>query len=925
MDQIRVLPADIESVDLRIGTVEEGGVRIDDWEKSEYPEILAKLEHYRWYNERRAQGWRYGPVRDNEKKLNPFLIPWEHPKKKTKANKHLFTTPVMSEEDKKKDMFIFEKLPEILEEAGFALYKRSDGFRNTYESKGAANAPIIFSFAGHMDITQDSAKKLKESVRALFRKFHTRFPYTDLVLMCGMARGADTIVIETALENHVRVSPVIACNRADYRKSLPDDADRERFDKLYDLCTKDPIGGLQPYEIPAEDGPDYHSCTAYMLAHSHMLIVAWDGCEYYPKIGGTFDAVRMACTGLDFDLFEYRRNNYLDNIEDLPIYWIPIKRTGGESNRVSDKQLIERPEGNDEPCYISSMINADNVGKCTLDKYYSERKKKKLSESDNRVVRSFATLGEGFNNSLKGFKKRIKKLRDKKVPPMKVRDDYNIGKILNKCHSHYLPDVYYQIFTDMDNFNKEAGTQYDDYQDTDGENVPEERKNEKIHRCRTDEDSILDGIYSMGAKPGYESWKNNRSGLNNIIYDMDDNLMTELKENPSDGRYERVQNVRKTLNNIRYHKYGDATALRFDLAFRLSEINETVNKKMHKMLIASIVLNYCMFGIFMMSSGALLAMIIYILSFIGGNVLLWLHHNNEEHRKMVEYRCLAESLRTRYYLSLLNIEGDLSLSYYDHIRNRTGWIRAALISWDLHCFDDPKVQYTEEMSAPDVCDAIHQAWVVNGLYHHKDKERRNGRLYDKNKVMATFAVGGIMTMAILQIIACLKIIRFNLFEVNEIALFDVTLITALSFSALVTFKTMMILFSTAQKYTSQTKKRIIGGNSDEIYAKVKLFTLADIRIREQSKAWDYYTPKNSDRLLYDYGKKRIPKELMDIIPEGLQDREKVDRISEGMHALIITEKREIFKELGEQCIKENSEWVFSNKSKDVKMLTTKEV
>ena len=37
------------------------------------------------------------------------------------------------------------------------------------------------------------------------------------------------------------------------------------------------------------------------------------------------------------------------------------------------------------------------------------------------------------------------------------------------------------------------------------------------------------------------------------------------------------------------------------------------------------------------------------------------------------------------------------------------------------------------------------------------------------------------------------------------------------------------------------------------------------------------------------------------------------------------EKKNIFKELGDYCIKENCEWVFANKSKDVKLLSTKEV
>jgi voltage-gated potassium channel Kch len=38
---------------------------------------LAAAEHLRWMDERAAAGWRWGPTRDNEERLNPLLRPWE--------------------------------------------------------------------------------------------------------------------------------------------------------------------------------------------------------------------------------------------------------------------------------------------------------------------------------------------------------------------------------------------------------------------------------------------------------------------------------------------------------------------------------------------------------------------------------------------------------------------------------------------------------------------------------------------------------------------------------------------------------------------------------------------------------------------------------------------------------------------------------
>jgi hypothetical protein len=39
-------------------------------------EELSELEHERWCRQRRASGWDYGPVRDDEARLHPDLVPW---------------------------------------------------------------------------------------------------------------------------------------------------------------------------------------------------------------------------------------------------------------------------------------------------------------------------------------------------------------------------------------------------------------------------------------------------------------------------------------------------------------------------------------------------------------------------------------------------------------------------------------------------------------------------------------------------------------------------------------------------------------------------------------------------------------------------------------------------------------------------------
>ncbi|MEO1321835.1 MAG: RyR domain-containing protein [Pseudomonadota bacterium] len=43
----------------------------------ENPEADAGAQHVQWMEQRQAQGWRYGPVRDEEEMTHPMLVPFE--------------------------------------------------------------------------------------------------------------------------------------------------------------------------------------------------------------------------------------------------------------------------------------------------------------------------------------------------------------------------------------------------------------------------------------------------------------------------------------------------------------------------------------------------------------------------------------------------------------------------------------------------------------------------------------------------------------------------------------------------------------------------------------------------------------------------------------------------------------------------------
>jgi hypothetical protein len=70
-------------------------------------ERLARLEHERWLQERGRQGWSYGSVRDDRRKLHPDFVEWAE----------------LSDESKDKDREAVRNIPRLLRAAGFQILR----------------------------------------------------------------------------------------------------------------------------------------------------------------------------------------------------------------------------------------------------------------------------------------------------------------------------------------------------------------------------------------------------------------------------------------------------------------------------------------------------------------------------------------------------------------------------------------------------------------------------------------------------------------------------------------------------------------------------------------------------------------------------------------------------------------------------------
>jgi hypothetical protein len=74
-------------------------------------ELYAEAEHLGWEEQKRMEGWVYGPTKDNEKRTHPLLVPYSE----------------LPEAEKEKDRRTIGNYPKYVWDAGFKIVARRSG------------------------------------------------------------------------------------------------------------------------------------------------------------------------------------------------------------------------------------------------------------------------------------------------------------------------------------------------------------------------------------------------------------------------------------------------------------------------------------------------------------------------------------------------------------------------------------------------------------------------------------------------------------------------------------------------------------------------------------------------------------------------------------------------------------------------------
>ncbi len=142
--------------------------------------------------------------------------------------------------------------------------------------------PLVIGVTGHRDICEEDLRYAKEAVRGEVRRLAALCPNTPVVMLSSLAKGADQICAQVALEEKIGLITVLPMPLGEYKK----DFEGPDLEKLERLVARSDSVFVSPFEEEEREGRDflYRQAGIYITRRSHVLIALWDGTE--PTRGG---------------------------------------------------------------------------------------------------------------------------------------------------------------------------------------------------------------------------------------------------------------------------------------------------------------------------------------------------------------------------------------------------------------------------------------------------------------------------------------------------------------------------------------------------------------------------------------------------------------------------------------------------------------
>jgi hypothetical protein len=164
-----------------------------------------------------------------------------------------------------------------------------------------SSSPLVIAVAGHRDLRPQDLDTLRHEVRGVLDAIHYQKPGERLLVLSGLAEGADQLAAEVALEQGIALAAVLPMPLDIYRLQMGTEA-QHKLDQLLErseVKIELPLEGRTPEQIRTSEAARaacYETLALFLVRHAQALIALWDG-KHSDKLGGTCRVVQYAGIG----------------------------------------------------------------------------------------------------------------------------------------------------------------------------------------------------------------------------------------------------------------------------------------------------------------------------------------------------------------------------------------------------------------------------------------------------------------------------------------------------------------------------------------------------------------------------------------------------------------------------------------------------
>jgi hypothetical protein len=166
-----------------------------------------------------------------------------------------------------------------------------------YKDSTKNNISMIVGITGHRDIFVEDEAELRRLISDQLQALQREFSNTPLLLLSGLAEGADRLVVQVAIELDIAFSAVLPMPQEEYCNDFETVESKQEFTQLLKSAKWVETLPNSANSNTSTRNDCYEHLGVYLARYSHVLMALWDG-DSTEKAGGTSQVVRYFLSGI---------------------------------------------------------------------------------------------------------------------------------------------------------------------------------------------------------------------------------------------------------------------------------------------------------------------------------------------------------------------------------------------------------------------------------------------------------------------------------------------------------------------------------------------------------------------------------------------------------------------------------------------------